>query len=89
MEQETIRAKIDRMVDELELEGIILYDDLDDALIGLFQQFNTYFVAYDREKCIQILMKDMSWEEAQEYFDFNIIGGYVGKSTPAFLVDFE
>lgn len=89
MEQETIRAKIDRMVDELELEDIILYDDLDDALIGLFQQFNTYFVAYDREKCIKILMKDMSWEEAQEYFDFNIIGGYVGKSTPAFLVDFE
>jgi hypothetical protein len=27
----------------------------------------------------------MSWEEAVEYFDFNVAGAWVGESTPVFL----
>jgi len=39
----------------------------------------------DREKCIEILMEDMSEEEAEEYFEFNVQGSYVGETTPAFI----
>jgi hypothetical protein len=42
-------------------------------------------VAYDYDKVIKILMEDMSYEEAVEYFDFNVIGGWVGDSTPVFI----
>ena len=31
------------------------------------------------------LMEDMSEEEAYEYFDYNIIGGYFGEQNPVFL----
>jgi len=90
MSEKTMRQKIDELVDELELEDIIMFDEFDSAIIGLFQQFNTYFVAYDREKCIEILTVDgMTYEEANEYFEFNVIGGYLGKSTPAFLINIE
>jgi hypothetical protein len=27
--------------------------------------------------------------EAEEYFDFNVAGAYVGESTPAFLEEYE
>ncbi len=42
-------------------------------------------VAYDKEAILEILMRDMSEEEAIEYFDFNIIGAYVGDKTPVFV----
>ena len=29
--------------------------------------------------------EDMSHEEAQEYFDFNVIGAWVGEGTPIFI----
>jgi hypothetical protein len=28
---------------------------------------------------------DMSYEEAEEFFEYNQIGAYVGESTPCFL----
>ena len=30
-------------------------------------------------------MEDMSYEEAVEFFEFNVTGAYVGEHTPAFL----
>lgn len=47
-------------------------DGFDDALIGVSGE---KFV-YSRVKCIEILMDrdGMSYEEASEYFDFNVEG---------------
>ena len=44
-------------------------------------------VAYDTEKIIEILVSrdEMSYEEAYEYFDFNIKGAWVGEFTPIFI----
>jgi hypothetical protein len=42
--------------------------------------------AYDYDACIKALERDMSYEEAVEYFDFNTIGAWVGESTPVFIV---
>jgi hypothetical protein len=43
---------------------------------------------YDYEKCIKVLMDrdGMSEEEACEYFEFNVVGSWVGECTPLYLV---
>jgi hypothetical protein len=28
---------------------------------------------------------DMTWEEAEEYYNYNIVGAYMGENTPVFL----
>ena len=42
---------------------------------------------YDYEKCIQVLVErdGMTREDAEEFFDFNVVGAYVGENTPIFL----
>lgn len=45
---------------------------------------------YDTDKCIAVLMRQgMSVEDAIEYFDFNVIGAYVGEGTPMFATLLE
>lgn len=67
----------------------LLADGFEDALIGHVQQFNKGPLAlYDREKCIGILMErdGMDRDSAEEFFDFNVQGAWVGEGTPAFAV---
>lgn len=63
-------------------------DGLDDAIIGISQSCATPDrIAYDYDKCVEILMNrdGMGWEEAVEYLEFNVLGAYVGETTPAFV----
>ena len=66
-------------------ENVLLADGFEDAFVGIGRQFGNPIAVYDREKCIEILMEDMSGEEAEEYFSFNVEGAYVGEQTPIFL----
>ena len=70
-------------------EGALLADGFEEALIGYGYQFNYPIAVYSRSKCMEILMDDgiMDYEEAMEYFDFNVAGAYMGESTPVFLED--
>jgi len=45
---------------------------------------------YNQDHCIEILMdRDaMSYEEAVEYFEYNVIGAYMGEKTPMFATLF-
>jgi len=66
---------------------ILLADGFEDALMGTVSRFGMQKVAlYDRAKCIEILMErdGMTYEGAEEYFSFNVIGAWVGEGTPAF-----
>lgn len=67
-------------------EQVMMADGFEGALLGYAQQFNTTFALYDRGKCIKILMDrdGMTEEEAEEFFEFNVQGAYVGNQTPAF-----
>jgi hypothetical protein len=67
-------------------EDFVFFDDLDDAVIGYVSAVvGEDAILYDREKVIEILMRDdMSREAAEEYFSYNIIGAYVGDRTPMF-----
>lgn len=64
-------------------EGIVVFDGLDEAFIGIGYRFYRAVACYDKEKIITLLMKDgMSHDEAIEYYDFNIAGSYLGVKTP-------
>lgn len=81
------KEELNQVVEEVlgEDETIMLADGFEDAFIGVGRQFNRPFAIYDRGFCIDILMEDMSNEEAEEYFEFNVQGAYVGESTPVFV----
>ena len=72
-----------------EADGALLADGFEQALIGFGYQFNYPVAVYSRKRCMDILVNrdEMSYEEATEYFDFNVAGAYVGESTPIFLDD--
>ena len=66
-----------------------LADSFEDAFVGTtISAFGRKQVAiYDYDKCILILMHDnhMTEEDAIDYFNFNVIGSWVGKGTPIFI----
>ena len=69
-----------------EYEGVVLCDGMEYAFLGLANQFSKPPIAvYDRERCIELLARDMTYEEAVEYFEYNVIGAWVGEQTPMFL----
>ncbi len=80
------REFIDNYVDEnFPDEEILIPHGFEEAFLGVATQFDKHIAIFDREKCLEILCRDMSYEEAIEYFSFNVEGAYVGENTPAFL----
>ena len=69
------------------IDGALLADGFEDALIGFGYQFTYPIAVYNREKCIEILMDrdGMDWGEAVEFLNFNTLGAYVGEHTPIYL----
>ena len=84
---EKTKLTIDEIA-ELNPEAMMA-DGFDDAILGLCKQFGTEpLVAYDYEKCVEILMeKDgLTRIEAIDFMEFNVIGSYVGLNTPVFIM---
>tara|TARA_Y100000593_G_scaffold81196_1_gene151846 strand:- start:1334 stop:1645 length:312 start_codon:yes stop_codon:yes gene_type:complete len=78
---------IRQLVEEIASEKTLFADGLDDAIIGVVERsgFNETIILYDTNKIIELLEADgMSNEEATEYFQYNILGSYMGEGTPAF-----
>ena len=69
------------------IDGALLADGFEAALVGFGYQFNYPIAVYNRDKCIEILMDrdGMSDIDAIEFFDFNVAGAWAGTSTPVFL----
>jgi hypothetical protein len=68
-----------------EEEELLKADGFDDAIIGIDEK--TMRLIYSVSKCIEILSKDMSEEDAIEYFYFNVESAYVGEKTPIWCTD--
>jgi hypothetical protein len=64
---------------------LLTLDGFDEAVIGVVERAGLLAVCYDRNKIIKILMRDMNAEEAWEYYEYNILGAYMGESTPVYL----
>jgi len=60
-------------------------DGFDDAIIGY--DAVGFRVVYDYNKCLDVMVKrdDMSYPEAHEFMEFNVVGAYVGDFTPIFI----
>lgn len=69
-------------------ETVLLADGFEAAFLGIVRRLGEEpYALYDRAACITILMDrdGMSADEAEEYFEFNVEGAYVGPATPGFL----
>ena len=78
------REQIEVFLRQFDVEGIetvFLIDGHDDAFIGLDASHPPRAI-YSVEKIIKRLRKEMSEEEAWEYFGFNIEGAHLGEQTP-------
>ena len=67
---------------------MLIADGYDEAVLGVARRCaQPDLIAYDVEKIIEILMTrdEMTYEDAVEYFDFNIAGAWVGEETPCFI----
>jgi hypothetical protein len=66
-------------------EEILKAEGFDEAILG-YDELSGRLI-YSVQKCLDILVEDMSYEDALEYFSFNISGAYVGEKTPIWCVD--
>ena len=74
------------IIEEYPDEEFVFAEGFDEAVLGVVRQYsNAPVVCYDYEKCIEILGRDMPEEDAIEYFEYNVIGGWIGDKTPYFL----
>ncbi len=70
----------------------LLVDGFDEAIIGMAERINLGpVVAYDVEKILEIMIErdGMTYEEAMEFFDFNIQGAWMGDFTPIYITKLE
>ena len=64
---------------------MLKWDGFDNAIIGVGERNNTdSMIVYDYDKMVKVLVTrdDMSYEEAEEYIEFNIVGAWIGDTTP-------
>ena len=86
MTDQELTEKVTDAIDEGE---ITLIDGFADAFVGIGRQFDKTVAIYSRRKCIEVLMRDMDEQQAEEYFDFNIAGAWIGETTPIYLEELE
>jgi Holliday junction resolvase RusA-like endonuclease len=66
-------------------------DQFDPAIVGYGRRFNDQFVVYSEPAVIAALVAEQEEDDedrettAREHYEYNIVGGWVGEGTPAFL----
>lgn len=61
-------------------------EGFDKAIIGYTNGNGPVLPVYDVEKCIIVLTDSgMNLEEATEYFEYNVLGSYMGENSPIFI----
>ncbi|NBU82512.1 MAG: hypothetical protein EBS55_12765 [Flavobacteriaceae bacterium] len=70
-------------------EGAVMLTGLEDAIIGIAEDFGSpgRKMVYSKQKILDILQERdlMTSTEAEEFYDYNIIGLYAGEQNPIFL----
>ena len=70
-------------------EGAVLLTGLEDAIIGIVEDFGSpgKKILYSKRKILNILQERdlMTESEAEEYYDYNILGLYAGELNAVFL----
>ena len=57
------------------------------CIVGIVERINLTSICYDTSKIIEALMEDseMSYDDAWEYYEYNIQDAYMGIHSPVFL----
>lgn len=69
-------------------EGAVLLDGLESAIIGIVQEFGSgNRILYSKQIILDILQERdlMLYGEAEEFYDYNILGLYAGEQNAVFL----
>ena len=69
-------------------EGAVILDGFEDCIVGISEEFgNGPRILYSRDKILEILQTrdEMSFEDALEFYDFNILGMFAGDQNPVML----
>lgn len=78
---------IREQISEINPDALVC-DGFDDAIIGIAERINLGpVVAYSVEKIISIMIDrdGMTYEEALEFYEYNILGAWFGEFTPIFI----
>jgi hypothetical protein len=79
--------KLESILENYPDETFLKADGFDDAIIGFDE--SSMRLIYSISKCLDILMEDMSDEDALEHFYYNVSGSYVGEQTPIWCNDLD
>jgi hypothetical protein len=92
------------MDDDPRFEGLLFLEPrsmYDQCVIGVVRRFNDRFVLYDQRLVIEQLVQEDpddpsvpyedrdAYSRAVEWYEFNMVGAFVGSETPGFLEDTE
>ena len=82
--------RIQEMIDSTCIENgdtVQIPDGLEGAFVGIDGNDGLPRAVFSRDLAIEILMRDgqMQYEDAVEYFEFNVAGAYVGEQTPLWI----
>ena len=84
-------TRLEIILEQYSDEDLLSADGFEDCVIGVAydKPVGVYRLVYSRTKCIEVLIArdGMTYEEAMEYFDFNVEGAYVGEKTPIWVDD--
>tara|TARA_Y100000004_G_scaffold82558_1_gene92588 strand:+ start:444 stop:722 length:279 start_codon:yes stop_codon:yes gene_type:complete len=73
-------------------EKVLFADGFEDAFLGVAEAYGSApKAAYSISKCLEVLMErdGMSLQDANEFFQTNVAGAYVGEYTPLFIQDYQ
>ena len=77
---------IKEFIEDADVNDVLIPDGFDAAFMGLAEVNGATVAVYDELEMINILRKDgMSYSEAREYFDFNILGSSQEGVTPIYV----
>ena len=68
-------------------DSVILADGYELAFLGCGYSFSGSYAIYDLSTSIEILMQrdGMSFDEAEEFIEYNVLGSYIGDRMPVFM----
>jgi hypothetical protein len=86
MNTKVIKESITDMMEQSE-DYTLFADGFDEAIIGVDSLSNR--VVYSVAKCYETLISrdGMDYDEAEEYFAYNVLGSMMGEKTPIWCYD--
>lgn len=66
---------------------VMVMDGYDDCILGVIERIGMDpIVCYDKQMVLmQLQCEGSSYEEAVEWYEYNMVGAWVGDATPCFL----